>query len=329
MRYKSFQILNRIIALLFLGTHAFLFYELYKKLPLIAGGYLILAVAFTVVFVFLSELFSRDFKWNLDRFHKLQENKPFEESDHQDNVFMENSHMSSLFKKTYIAWKLAEKDLHEMQEIFKKFIPEDIYKEIGAKWYERLMLGDSKRKILTVMFIDIIGFTTITEKLEPIRALMLLNIYFDGIGQIVYAHGWFIDKYLGDGIMIVFDSPHPDNAVKCAIEIHDYMKKFQITSLGKKIGVWIGINTGEVIMGTVGTKKRMDATVIGDTVNTASRLEWLTRKYKKGIIISKESYDALESKKWFNIEYLGYEAPEWKTREVTLYSVSEYYQVSI
>jgi class 3 adenylate cyclase len=76
-----------------------------------------------------------------------------------------------------------------MQDVFKKLIPEDIYKEIGAKGYERLMLGDSKRKILTVMFIDIIGFTTITEKLEPIRALMLLNIYFDGIGQIVYAHG--------------------------------------------------------------------------------------------------------------------------------------------
>lgn len=124
------------------------------------------------------------------------------------------------------------------------------------------------------MFLDIMRFTTVSENIkDPYRALLLLNIYFDGIGEIIYKHHGYIDKYLGDGILAIFDESNTDDAIRAAIEIQEFIKKFQISTIGRHIDIGIGINTGNVIMGTIGTKRRMDATVIGDTVNVASRLE--------------------------------------------------------
>ena len=99
--------------------------------------------------------------------------------------------------------------------------------------------------------------------------------------------------------------------------------------IGKKIGIWIGMNTGEVIMGTIGTKQRMDATIIGDTVNVASRLEWLTRKYKQSILMSKNTYDAIQNKSAFTANFVGNEAPEGKQNTIDIYSLAEHYNVTL
>lgn len=149
-------------------------------------------------------------------------------------------------------------------------------------------------------------FTTVSESIgDPYRALLLLNIYFDGIGDIIYSHHGYIDKYLGDGILAIFDDDHTDDAVHAAIEIQEFIKKFQISTIGKCIDIGIGINTGSVIVGTIGTKKRMDATVIGDVVNTASRIESLTRENHHHIIITQNTYDALVNKDIFSLHDLG------------------------
>ncbi len=149
------------------------------------------------------------------------------------------------------------------------------------------MLGTAEKKDLTIMFLDIMKFTTVSESIgDPYRALLLLNIYFDGIGDIIYSHHGYIDKYLGDGMLAIFDYEHTDDAIHAAIEIQEFIKKFQISTIGRYIDIGIGINTGSVIMGTVGTKKRMDATVIGDVVNIASRIESLTRDNPHHILIT-------------------------------------------
>jgi len=140
------------------------------------------------------------------------------------------------------------------------------------------------------MFLDIMKFTTVSENIaDPYRALLLLNIYFDGIGEIIYRYHGYIDKYLGDGMLAIFDENHTDDAIHAAIEIQEFIKKFQISAVGRYIDIGIGINTGSVIVGTIGTKRRMDATVIGDVVNTASRLESLTREYPHRIIVSEDT----------------------------------------
>jgi class 3 adenylate cyclase len=94
------------------------------------------------------------------------------------------------------------------------------------------------------MFLDIMKFTTVSETIaDPYRALLLLNIYFDGIGEIIYKRHGYIDKYLGDGILAIFDDDHTDDALHAAIEIQEFIKKFQISTVGRYIDIGIGINT--------------------------------------------------------------------------------------
>ncbi len=191
-----------------------------------------------------------------------------------DEEFSENAEFLSLFQRTYIENKLLKKDYNDFKKVFDTFIPKEIHSQIGFRGYERIVLGTAERKRLTIMFLDIMKFTTVSESIgDPYRALLLLNIYFDGIGDIIYSHHGYIDKYLGDGMLAIFADEHTDDAIHAAIEIQEFISKFQISTIGRYIDIGIGINTGDVIMGTIGTKRRMDATVIGDVVNTASRIE--------------------------------------------------------
>lgn len=119
--------------------------------------------------------------------------------------------------------------------------------------------------------------------------------------------GGYIDKYLGDGILIIFDQEFPDDALRASIEIQEFIKKFQIGTIGRHLRIGIGINTGEVTIGTIGTERRMDATVIGDAVNIAARLEDLTRMYDAGIIISEDTLNKLKEKEIFYLRFLSNE----------------------
>jgi adenylate cyclase len=237
--------------------------------------------------------------------------------------------METLFKKSYIKNNLLKKDLKDLHSVFEKFIPADIFKTIGFRWYEKIVLGSSHKTQLQVMFLDILGFTSISEQISPERALLLLNIYFDGIGELIYKHGWYIDKFLGDGIMIIFEQENSDNSLSCAIEIQDFIKRFQISSIGKKINIGIGINAWEVIVGTIGTKRRMDATVIGDTVNTASRLEGLTRKYEKNIILSQSVVERLENPKRFSLHEIDTVALKGREQSTKIFSLDDFFVVEI
>lgn len=235
--------------------------------------------------------------------------------------FKENNDLEKLLKRYILKSNIEKKNLEEVKSTFMKFLPKQIYDEIGEKWYERIALGNFKIKNISVMFIDIAGFTTISEKINHERALFLLNLYFDWIWEIILKNNWYIDKYLWDWIMVVFDEWFEENAIVASIEIQEFIEKFKMWDLGKKISVWIGINSWEVIVWTVWTKKRMEATVLGDTVNTASRLEDLTRRYNKNIIISESVYNKLENKHRFSIDFLWKEALRWKEKEIAFYSV--------
>lgn len=243
----------------------------------------------------------------LDYFSTFIRDKKDPDSIPEDEEFSENARFLSLFKRTYVEHKLLRKDYADFKKVFDTFIPQEIHAKIGFRGYEKIVLGTAERKRLTIMFLDIMKFTTVSETIDdPYRALLLLNIYFDGIGQIIYERHGYIDKYLGDGILAIFDDNHTDDAVHAAIEIQEFIKKFQISTIGRYIDIGIGINTGSVIMGTVGTKRRMDATVIGDVVNTASRLESLTHEsIPHRIVISKETHDALMHREQFSIHDLG------------------------
>jgi class 3 adenylate cyclase len=244
--------------------------------------------------------------------------------------FDENARFLSLFKRTYIEQKLQRKDYNEFKKLFDTFIPREIYEKLGFRGYERIVLGTAERKRLTIMFLDILKFTTVSETIsDPYRALLLLNIYFDGIGEIIYRYHGYIDKYLWDGILAIFDDDHTDDALHASIEIQEFIRKFQISTIGRYIEIGIGINTGDVIMWTVGTKRRMDATVIWDVVNIASRLESRTREWAHKILISESTYDSLEHRELFSIHDLGTVTPRGKTETVHIYGVDHFERVAL
>lgn len=244
-----------------------------------------------------------------------------------DFTFKEAYALEKTFKKLILKNNLITKDLHDMGEFHKKFLPQDIYAELWIKGMNTINLWNFKIKKIAIMFIDVVGFTSISEQITPERALFLLNVYFDGIGEIIMKNNGYIDKYLWDGIMVIFESDNIDDAMKASIEINEFIEKFKIWELGKKIQIGIWINYGEVILWTIGTKKRMEATVIGDTINTASRLQDLTRKYECNIIISENVYKNLSKKDLYSIKTLWIQELRGKQRKLEIYKVDPYYVI--
>lgn len=240
--------------------------------------------------------------------------------------YKENEATYRLFKNIFIKKNLVKRDYDDLKNMFQKFIPDLFIKEVWIWWIGKIIPGISIKKKLNVMFLDIIGFTSLSEKLPPERSLLLLNIYFDGIVDIIKENGGYIDKFLWDGIMVIFDSHKSDDALKAAIEIQNFILKFQVLEVGKKLSVWIWINSWDVILWTIGSKKRMEITIIGDTVNTASRIESLTRNYKTNIIISDNTYKSIENKKIFSCNEIWLKSLRWRKEKIRIHGVDNFIQ---
>ena len=305
-----------IIALLFLHQNNILFF-----ITLISNIIWIIVIG---VLFFINYQYVWNFESILGNFQKALGVQSFVKIPGINNIFfVENKKLEWLFKNILLKNNLLYKDYSDLKDVFTKFVPQKLYKEIWYKWYERILLGSCVAKKLTIMFLDIVWFTHLSESMSPERTLLLLNIYFDGIVEIIHQHGWYIDKFLWDGIMFIFDHEFSDSAVACAIEIINFMNRFNISELGQKISIGIGINSGDVIIGTIGTKKRLDATVIWDNVNIAARLQSLTRKYKKSIIVSQNTIDILKDKQKFSLSLIGSEILLGKERTVDIWNIDE------
>ncbi|MCB1045028.1 MAG: HAMP domain-containing protein [Acidobacteria bacterium] len=161
-----------------------------------------------------------------------------------------------------------------------------------------LHLGGEAREA-TILFSDIRGFTTLAEGMEPERLLDLLNSYFTRVSACVDAHHGIIDKYIGDAVMALFGVPvkrvdAAGEALKAALDMFAELEAFNRTSkLGQPLRIGIGINTGRVVAGNVGSDERLNYTVLGDEVNLASRLEGLTSKYGVGLLLSESTVQAV------------------------------------
>lgn len=286
--------------------------------------FLIINISTFILFLILNILFYKDYnkiiKSNKE-LYKINEDYIDIKKMWRNSFFVENNELEKIIKKYIFKTNLQKKNFLELRETFKKFLPKELYDEIWEKWYERITLGNFKIKNIAIMFIDIAWFTSMSEKMKPERALLLLNVYFDWIWEIVLKNKWYIDKFLWDWIMVVFEDNNIDNCVKSAIEIQKLISKFKIWDIWEKIDIWIWINYWEVIAWTIWTKTRMEATYIWDTINTASRIEWLTRIYKKNIIISKELNEKIKNRDIFEIKYLWKEKLKWKNKETEIYEI--------
>lgn len=192
---------------------------------------------------------------------------------------------------------LKEKEF--MRDTFGKIVTPQIRDYLLTK---NVALGGETLDI-TVMFCDIRGFTTLSEKMPPEKIVSLLNEYFTGLETCVARHGGVINKYIGDAIMVLFGAPmqsqtHALDALNAALEMRaalEQMNKNWAERGLPEIHFGIGIHSGPVLAGNIGAANRMEYTVIGDTVNTASRIEGLCKLYQKDLLVSQSAADLIQA----------------------------------
>jgi class 3 adenylate cyclase len=175
---------------------------------------------------------------------------------------------------------------------------------------------------MTILFSDIRNFTTLSEAMTPDENFAFINAYLERMGPVIRDHNGFIDKYIGDAIMALFESA--DDAVRAGIAMLATLEAFNAERGAKgraPINIGVGINTGTLMMGTIGEKHRMDGTVISDAVNLASRVESLTKTYHVGLLISQHTLQSLSNPKVYDIRPVDDVVVKGKTHPVTIYEV--------
>jgi adenylate cyclase len=216
------------------------------------------------------------------------------------------------------------REQRERRQLSQFFSP-DVLQAVVRRGSE-ISLRPSRRR-LTVLFSDIRGFTSIAEKLEPEQLQEMLGEYLTEMTEIVFRHGGTVDKYIGDCVMALYNAPfedanHAANAIRTGLELQE--RTLAVSArweerLGVPIRNGVGINTGDAVVGTMGSRKRREYTAISDTVNVAARLESLTKDYGASIIISEFTY--AEVKGQFLTRLLGDVTVKGKTHPVKIYAV--------
>lgn len=218
-----------------------------------------------------------------------------------------------------------------IDRFFGRYVSPEV-SELIWKNREQLLLKGEK-KFATVMFTDIRGFTSLSEKADPAEILDILNQYFDRMSYVIYKTGGNLNKFIGDGLMILYGIPFgannssedAKNAIKASLmmleEVELLNKKWKLEGKTTKISIGIGIHSGIVIAGNIGSAKRLEYSVIGDTVNLASRLESTNKQFNTNIIISESTYklvkDSITLKSLDSVNVKG------RNQEVNIYTISK------
>ncbi|MBF0230856.1 MAG: PAS domain S-box protein [Desulfamplus sp.] len=219
--------------------------------------------------------------------------------------------------------KEALNKLKRLNEAYERFIPKEFFKTLGKKSIEDVKLNDRIKKKMTVLFSDIRNFSTLSETMTPEENFKFINSYLSYMGPFVRQHNGFIDKFIGDSIMAIFGG-EADNAVNAAIAMLKELKNY---NEGREragyptIEIGIGINTGILMLGIVGDHKRMEGTVISDAVNTASRLEQLTKKYNTPLLISEHTFYALQNSSAFAVRFIDRVLVKGRSEPIAIYEV--------
>ncbi|MDP9227800.1 MAG: adenylate/guanylate cyclase domain-containing protein [Actinomycetota bacterium] len=201
----------------------------------------------------------------------------------------------SLLGSLLVYYVLETVERQRVRDTFARFVPEQVVGEVLSRTDDDLRLG-GQRMLVTVMFSDIRSFTTFSETREPEEVLKILNRYHEEMTDAVMEHGGTLISFIGDGIMAVFGAPlayedHADRALAAAEEMlavrlprfNEWMRE---RGVGAQFKIGIGVNSGPGMVGNIGSSKRLDYTVIGDTVNTAARLEGMTKGTEHDLFVS-------------------------------------------
>ncbi|NJN32430.1 MAG: response regulator [Synechococcales cyanobacterium RM1_1_8] len=213
--------------------------------------------------------------------------------------------------------------LANMSMALNRFVPNQFLKLLDKKSIVDIAVGDQVLQQMSILFADIRDFTTLSERMTPEDNFRFINSYLARMEPAITQHYGFIDKYIGDAIMALFERSAND-AVLAGLQMFERLAVHNQERIRKDympIHIGLGINTGDMILGTVGGSDHIDGTVIGDSVNVASRLEGLTKRYGVPLLISEFTYRALEQPEQFSLRRIDRVQVKGKSNWVDVYEV--------
>lgn len=218
----------------------------------------------------------------------------------------------------------ANQRLSATNSAYDRFVPHEFLRFLDKESIIDVQLGDHIQKEMTILFSDIRSFTTMSEQMTPEENFQFINDYLSAMGPIVREHGGFIDKYIGDAIMALF--LRPEDAIKASIAMLQQLRRYnEARGLSQEhvVKIGIGLNTGNLMLGTIGESNRMEGTVISDAVNLAARMEGLTKLYGANVLISQQTLQRLEQPEQYLIREIDHVKVKGKEETVVVYEVYE------
>jgi len=228
---------------------------------------------------------------------------------------------ANLYQKGLQEAKEREEAIKIIHEVSQKFVPNEFIKSLGKNKLTEVALGDLVEKDVTVMFMDIRGFTTLSEGLNPKDNFLFINSFNKRMGPVIRKNDGFIMQYLGDGFMALFPNGS-QNALRASVGMLTELKEFNKERIAKNrlpIQIGIGMQNGNLIMGITGDIERLDAAIISDTVNTASRIEGLSKHFGASILMTDQCKENLSHPEEFDFRFLGPVKVTGKYKPIALY----------
>jgi adenylate cyclase len=232
--------------------------------------------------------------------------------------------LALFFGATY-QYFIEGREKRKVSKLFGRYVSRDVYSQLMAN-PDQAELG-GKRREMSVLFSDIRGFTSVTERGDPEELVRQLNEYFSRMVELVFLHKGTVDKFVGDMVMALYGAPlddpdHAEHAVETAVamvkELAELNKAWRAKGMAQ-LDIGIGVNSGDMIAGNIGSSSIMSYTVIGDNVNLGSRLESLNKQYKTRIIISDATRGRLKGA--YDMRPLGDVIVKGKSKAVAIFEV--------
>lgn len=222
--------------------------------------------------------------------------------------------------------RVIRAQLEQLQEInlsYSRFVPFEFMEELGRESILDVKLGDHVHDEMTVLFSDIRSYTSLAESMSPQETFNFLNTYLRRIGPVIRDHHGFVNQYYGDGIMAIFPKT-PEDAVQAGIDMLERVKQYNVTRRDKRrepIRIGIGVNTGMLMLGIIGDGRRADTGVVADTVNTAARMEGLSKYYGVSLIISDTTVTQIPEPQRYALRFLDLVQVKGKKNPMKIYEV--------
>jgi predicted ATPase/class 3 adenylate cyclase len=216
---------------------------------------------------------------------------------------------------------LLFKGKEDLIAAYERFVPREFLAYLGKKSIVDVALGDQVEREMTILFSDIRDFTALSERMGPAENFEFINSYLSRMEPVIRRRHGFIDKYIGDAIMALF-ATEADEAVAAALEMAEELSRFNVEreSRGRPpVRIGIGLNSGRLMLGTVGGRDRMDGTVISDAVNLASRVEGMTKTFGATVLVAENTVKRLKDPGRHPHRPLGTVRVKGKSQPVTVY----------